>query len=871
MRKTAVFILLVISSLRVSAAPYGAGFYDTSEYLMGKVAVNVIFVQSDNTLTPFQPRTEVNGWTLAKKSDVMTGVQSAMDWWAVRNSSANLSFVYNNITVNTGYEPINCNIDPSNLPATPACPKGEEDWIAQVMGTLGYAEPDYGDRVYHYDNDRRTATGSDWSLTIFMVDSEADPDGQFVDGYFAYAYVGGPFMVMTYDNEYYGIGQLAPVAAHETGHIFHALDEYAASNCTTVQKAGYLSGPNSNCENGGSPLVPCIMRGGVAPYNTPAFCQHTARMLGWVDTDADGILDINDLPPVTELTAFMPDPTTNTSPVYYGLARATAAYTNINTYAYSVERTTANISINRIASVEYKVDGGAWQAAAARDGAFDQNVDSFTFTAALLATGSHTLYARARDIFGAYDATPASDLLDVDPGQAQDIPSVNDGTGADADYTRSRYSVSANWGASSHSSGINHYEYAVGTAPGDSSTVAWTPVGVLLSTTTAVAPLAEGTDYYFSVKAYPNSGSASGASSSDGFRVDNTSPTAGVLITSPVPVKTGVFSARLRLAETNGLAGNPQLSFTGSDGVSVPLVLSYLADSTWTASGYIESYSSTGTASFHFTAADLAGNSGASITSGATFTIDTAVSGVSGGSLSNSDGNAVTLPAGAFAGDLFVSISTVPEGAVSAADAASPESKRVFSSDLVRSFTAMDGAWAPVTSFSAPLTITMPYPDANDDGRIDMDLMKESAAWIYYLDPSAGRWTPVPGVVRNAAANTLSAEVSHFSVYSVRAAGSAASDIRSLRAYPNPCDFRASSYLTVDGLPPDAEGARLFIYNEAGELVRSLARGDGIDSLNVISWDGRLKDGAKAASGLYIYLLKTLNYGKGTGKFFIVW
>lgn len=871
MKKTAAFILLLACSLRAAAAPYGAGFYDTSEYLMGKVAVNIIFVQSDGSINP---RTETGNWTTTKKNAVVTGVTQAMTWWAARNSAANLSFVYNNATITTGYEPINCNAVWDSLPETAACPNGEEDWIKQVMGKLGYTEPDYGDRVFRYNNDMRLANSADWSFTIFMVDSAVDSDGEFPDGYFAYAYLGGPFMVMTYNNGGYGIGNLNAVAAHETGHIFYALDEYAESNCTTSERSGYLNGPNTNCENGGSPVA-CIMLGQTGPYNTPAVCPHTAHMLGWDDDDpVNTVIDILDQPPTTALNAFAPDPTTNTSPVYYGMAHSTSAYTNSNQYnfAWTGPRAANNISINRIASVEYRVDGGAWAAATPRDGAFDQTIDSFTFTAASLAGGAHTIQARALDVFGAYDATPASDPLTVDPGQAGDIPYVNDGTSDDADYTRSRTSLSANWGASSHALGISSYSYAVGTAAGASNTVPWTTAGAALGVTRTGLSLAEGADYYFSVRAYPNSGAVSGVSSSDGLRVDTTSPTARVIITSSVPVKTGSFSAKLIVDELNSLSGSPQLTFTDFKGLTVPLTLAYLEGSTWTAAGYIQSYYSTGTAVFNFSAADLAANAGTAITSGGTFTISPSLTGGSSGTISNSDGTSVAVPDGAYTGTLFISISTVPAAAVAAYDAASADSTKIFSSDLAREFTARDGAGAAVTAFLAPLTITMTYPDGDNDGRIDMDLLRESTAWIYYMDPVAGKWTPLPGVARNAAANTLSAEVSHFSVYSVRSAGISETDIGSLKAYPNPCDFRSAPYaLTIEGIPADAAGTRVYIYNEAGELVRTLAPGDGINGLNIASWDGRLKGGARAASGLYIYLVKTSNYGKGRGKFFIVW
>lgn len=869
MKKTAALLLLLACALRAAAAPYGAGFYDTSEYLMGKVAVNIIFVESDGTIAP---KTETGNWTTAKKNAVITGVTQAMTWWAARNSAASLSFVHNNATVTTGYEPINCNASATSVPATPACPKGEEDWIKQVMGKLGYTEADYGDRVFHYNNDMRLANSADWSFTIFMVDSQVDANGEFPDGFFAYAYLGGPFIIMTYDNGGYGIGNLDAVAAHETGHIFYALDEYAASNCTTSQRSGYLNGPNTNCENGGTSFN-CIMRGDVPPYITPAVCSHTAHVLGWDDDDpTNGTIDIIDLPPTTALGAYTPDPTTNTSPVYSGMAHSTGTYPNSNTYAFwGGPRTANNITITRIASVEYKVDAGGWAAATPVDGAFNQTIDSFTFTAASLSAGAHTIQARAKDNFGAYDATPASDSLSIDPGAASDIPYIYDGLSADADYTRSKTSLSANWGASSHETGISSYSYAAGTTPGASNTIAWTTAGAALSVTRTGLSLSEGTDYYFSVRAYPVTGTPSGISSSDGLRVDTTSPTAGVLITSSVPVKTGAFSANLVVAELNALSGNPQLSFTASNGLVVPLTLAYLTGSTWTASGYIESYHSTGTASFNFSAADLAGNSGSSVTAGGSFTIAPMLAGGSSGTVSNSDGNSVTVPAGSYTGTLFISISTVAAAILAGPDSASPDSRKVFTADLAREFTARDGAGALVPSFLAPVTITMSYPDNDSDGRIDMDLLREATAWIYYLDPALGKWTPLPGVVRNASANTVSAEVSHFSVYSVRSAGVSEAELGSLKAYPNPCDFRTAAALIIEGVPADAAGTEVHIYNEAGELVRTLTSGDGVNGLNIASWDGRLKGGARAATGLYIYLVKTSNYGKGRGKFFMVW
>ena len=471
---------------------------------------------------------------------------------------------------------------------------------------------------------------------------------------------------------------------------------------------------------------------------------------------------------------------------------------------------------------------------------------------------------------GVFSAETRSNGQTVDTQSPSDVAYVHDGTEGDIDYVRSLTTLSAYW-PESPSENIDRYEYAIGTTPGGTQTAGWTSVGMNTYVTRAGLGLAQATTYYFSVRAHNTGGFYSTPTASDGQKTDTISPSAKVEIATALPARTGIFTAKLIVTEANPLPTAPQLRFVTSTGRIVPLTLTFLTGSTWTASGYIESYLSTGTASFQFAAADAAGNNGTSITSGVTFTINYALDGASGGSVYNSDGSGITLPAGAYLGTILLSVSTAPAAALAGPDASSPDSFKIYGYDLARDFSARTTAGAPVTTFAAPVTITLGYPDADNDGRIDMDLIEESKAWIYYLDTAAGRWTPVPGVTRDAGANTLSAQVAHFSVYSVRAAGDAGPGIGELRAYPNPCDLRTASSLTIDGVPIDAVGTRAYIFNSAGELVRELTRSDGVNALNAISWNGRDKSGARAASGLYIYVVKTDNRGKGSGKFFLVW
>jgi hypothetical protein len=95
--------------------------------------------------------------------------------------------------------------------------------------------------------------------------------------HFAYADLGGPRLVMHFDNDDWGPENIDRVFAHETGHIFGAPDEYAARRCNCDGSWGTSRGPNSNCAicaPGGG--VACIMR-----ENDWALCAATPGHLGW--------------------------------------------------------------------------------------------------------------------------------------------------------------------------------------------------------------------------------------------------------------------------------------------------------------------------------------------------------------------------------------------------------------------------------------------------------------------------------------------------------------------------------------------------------------------------------------------------------------
>ena len=84
---------------------------------------------------------------------------------------------------------------------------------------------------------------------------------------------------------------------HECLHLFGAADEYLFSgHCDDASDCyadyGKLKKPNGNCGFCTSEQEECIMRG--VEYDR--VCDHTAKHLGWVDSDLNGGSDVDDLP-----------------------------------------------------------------------------------------------------------------------------------------------------------------------------------------------------------------------------------------------------------------------------------------------------------------------------------------------------------------------------------------------------------------------------------------------------------------------------------------------------------------------------------------------------------------------------------------------
>jgi hypothetical protein len=379
--------------LSAQSGDFTPGYYQTSDYMIGDVAVGIILPESDGSGDP-----STEDWTTAERQLVYNEIVAACNWWAAREPLAHLRFFYDDhfsSPVLTRYEPINHSHGEQGL------------WIGDVMGKLGYSASSYFTRVRDYNNALRQTYGTDWAFTIFVVDSSNDSDNYFSDGYFAYAYLGGPFTVMTYGNNGYGPGNMDAVTAHEMGHIFLALDQYYSARQSCTWRSGYLSVENQNSLYGGcSSNVSSIMRGQVWPYSQGAVDQYARGQVGWWDANANGVLDPVDTDPQVSLNAHTPNPTQETTLTYTG---------NVVDIPWD-SPTRPDATINSVVRVEYRTNDGDWQPATATDGTFDSSSEDFTFTLSGLSDGRYNIEVRAVNSADKVSATYASDsVLVYDP------------------------------------------------------------------------------------------------------------------------------------------------------------------------------------------------------------------------------------------------------------------------------------------------------------------------------------------------------------------------------------------------------------------------------------------------------------------------
>lgn len=260
-------------------------------FMLGTVHVTLVLMESNGSVDA-----NTENWNSTLISQVKSGVQQGLSWWeqalakAYPNSPQTLSFsldtTYADAPVATGYEPI----------ARASADEGL--WINDFLDAVGYNTPadPYSD-LARWNNDQRIAHNTDWAYTIFVANSAADRDGKFTDGLFAYAYRNGPFLVLTSDNANWGVARIGQVAAHETGHIFGALDEYPRSAGYNTTSGVYQTQNLNAFDYNPNPAARVASIMAEARLQNLAWANFTSspsslQMIGWRDTNGNNVMDV---------------------------------------------------------------------------------------------------------------------------------------------------------------------------------------------------------------------------------------------------------------------------------------------------------------------------------------------------------------------------------------------------------------------------------------------------------------------------------------------------------------------------------------------------------------------------------------------------
>jgi hypothetical protein len=364
-----------------SHLPFGAGYYDTSEFMAGTVAVGVWLLEA--------PPSSTYHWSVSNEDISIAGVQSGLANWVRKGGAATFLTFFLDV-----HRKVPVNGTPIQNPISM-----DQFWVDQFLGNAGWPGANGFERCFAYNNFLRDAYNTNWAYSIVIVDSEPVVNqGLFSAGGYAFAYYGGPYLWMARYSTwaFNSASYFAAVPMHESGHIFQDTDEYDSA----LQYGGYLDAPDD-------PALPqCIMN----RNDTTRVCPLTRAQLGWRDLDGNGVIEPLDAPPTASLVPTGLAPTDATPSVHGAASVATIPNLNPNS-RYSPAHA---ITVATIDAVECRVDAGPWTTAAPVDGAFDGYVEWFQWTAPALAAGTHIVEARAHDSVGIWSTSFPKDTLVVD-------------------------------------------------------------------------------------------------------------------------------------------------------------------------------------------------------------------------------------------------------------------------------------------------------------------------------------------------------------------------------------------------------------------------------------------------------------------------
>lgn len=356
-------LLLASTSSALGQVPYGAGYFDQSEYALGTYVWNIVFMETPS-----------DAWDSSVLQTRQNRILNAAAFWEDEANEPGRflpDIDWLNITVNFAN-------DGNPVVLNNVGGEGNSSYYDEALGLLdpNYDSGNASSSARTYNDAMRTQFGTNWSFTTFVRNFSGR----------ASAFLNGPYTNAYSDDPMY-------TYAHEVGHIFGARDEYGSAK--TNERAGYLHAFNTNAAQlpDGSPnpdSISAIMR----TSGNFRLSDGTINGIGWQDTDNDMVPDILD-----------------TFPTLSNLSIASSGHGVIDfdldavvTPMPSPDPGEDDYTINVLDSAEYRVNGGSWQILSTVDSGWGEYEESLSFSAVGLVEPINDFEVRVRNSVTNYSA-----------------------------------------------------------------------------------------------------------------------------------------------------------------------------------------------------------------------------------------------------------------------------------------------------------------------------------------------------------------------------------------------------------------------------------------------------------------------------------
>ena len=211
-------------------------------------------------------------------------------------------------------------------------------------------------------------------------------------------------------------------------------------------------------------------------------------------------------------------------------------------------------------------------------------------------------------------------------------------------------------------------------------------------------------------------------------------------------------------------------------------------------------------------------------------------------------------------------------------EAVAPAGMRGAGSSLTEFLVVVDGIRATGT-LDLPVTVKVPYPDANNTGFVDGTLppVRADTLRLYALNETSGLWEAVPGSIADTVNRVVVGQIRHLSIFTAFGVG-AAGGLSTLRVYPIPyrpnggdadkgkpySSADPASGIIFDNLP---QSVNIKIYTLTGQLVTGFSSDNSNGKLR---WNVRNDSGQDVATGGYLAVIRSPGISEVVKKILVI-